>query len=74
MPITPLDGGEAKDFLVIGQVVSIYVDERFVADGMVDTAAMHPIMRGGYFDYFHITPDQRFTMRRPKGAGEFTGS
>ncbi|GJD34239.1 flavin reductase family protein [Methylobacterium aerolatum] len=74
VPITPLDGGEAKDFLVIGQVVSIYVDERFVADGMVDTAAMHPIMRGGYFDYFHITPDQRFTMRRPKGAGEFTGS
>jgi hypothetical protein len=45
-----------------------------VTDGMVDTAAMHPIMRGGYFDYFHATADTRFQMRRPKGAGEFAGS
>ena len=37
-------------------------------------AAMHPIMRGGYFDYFHATADTRFQMRRPKGAGEFAGS
>ncbi len=73
VPLVPLEGGEAENFLVIGQVVSIYVDERFVTDGMVDTAAMHPIMRGGYFDYFQVTPETRFTMRRPKGAGEFTG-
>jgi flavin reductase (DIM6/NTAB) family NADH-FMN oxidoreductase RutF len=74
VPLVPLGGGEPDNFLVIGQVVSIYVDERFVRDGMVDTAAMHPIMRGGYFDYFHATADTRFQMRRPKGAGEFTGS
>ncbi len=74
VPLVPLEGGEAENFLVIGQVVSIYVDERFITDGMVDTAAMHPIMRGGYFDYFQVTSETRFTMRRPKGAGEFTGS
>ena len=74
IPLVPLAGGEADNFLVIGQVVSIYVDERYVTDGMVDTAAMHPIMRGGYFDYFHATADARFRMSRPKGAGEFTGS
>lgn len=74
MPLVPLEGGEAENFLVIGQVVSIYIDPRYVVDGMVDTAAMHPIMRGGYFDYFHVTADTRFQMRRPKGAGEFTGS
>lgn len=74
VPLVPLEGGEAENFLVIGQVVSIYIDPRYVVDGMVDTAAMHPIMRGGYFDYFHVTADTRFQMRRPKGAGEFTGS
>jgi len=72
VPLVPLGGGEAENFLVIGQVVSIYVEDRFVADGMVDTGAMHPIMRGGYFDYFHVTAESRFTMRRPKGAAEFT--
>ena len=71
-PLVPRDGGEAGNFLGIGQVVSIYVEDRFVADGMVDTGAMHPIMRGGYFDYFHVTAESRFTMRRPKGAAEFT--
>jgi flavin reductase (DIM6/NTAB) family NADH-FMN oxidoreductase RutF len=74
VPLTPLDGTEAENFLVIGQVVSIYVDRAYVKDGMVDTGAMHPIMRGGYFDYFHATQDTRFQMRRPKGAGEFSPS
>ena len=72
IPLVPLDGGEAANFLVIGQVVSIYVDDRFVADGLVDTAAMHPIMRGGYFDYFAVGPDAKFSMQRPKGAGDYT--
>ncbi|MFD0936327.1 flavin reductase family protein [Methylobacterium trifolii] len=73
VPLVPLNGGEPSNFLVIGQVVSIYIDDRFVVDGLVDTAAMHPIMRGGYFDYFGVTPETKFQMRRPKGAGEFTG-
>ncbi|WP_430913637.1 flavin reductase family protein [Methylobacterium sp. sgz302541] len=68
VPLTPLGGGEAANFLVIGQVVSIYVDDRFVVDGLVDTAAMRPIMRGGYFDYFSVTPENRFEMRRPKSG------
>ena len=67
-------GRRAELFPVIGQVVSIYLDERFVEDGMLDTAAMQPIMRGGYFDYFRATPETRFQLRRPKGAGEFRES
>ncbi|HEV7438723.1 MAG TPA: flavin reductase family protein [Methylobacterium sp.] len=66
--LVPLDGGEPANFLVIGQVVSIYIDDRFVANGLVDTGAMRPIMRGGYFDYFTATPETRFEMRRPKGG------
>ncbi len=69
VPLVPLGGGEAGSFLVIGQVVSIYVDDRFVHDGRVDTAAMQPILRGGYFDYFRITPEDRFELERPKGGG-----
>ncbi|AWN38206.1 flavin reductase family protein [Methylobacterium radiodurans] len=71
VPLRPLDGSEPANFLVIGQVVSIYIDDRFVADGRVDTAAMEPILRGGYFDYFRITPENRFEMNRPKGGGDF---
>lgn len=69
IPLEPLEG-RGHYHLVLGQVVSIYVDDRYVVDGRVDTAAMRPIMRGGYFDYFTITPENRFEMRRPAGGGD----
>ena len=62
--------GEAMDqFMVLGQVVGVYVADQFIVEGLVDTAAMRPIMRSGYFDYFVATPETRFAMRRPKGGG-----
>ena len=70
VPLTPLDGSEANHFLVIGQVVSIYVDDAFVKDGRVETGAMHPILRGGYFDYFAVSEENRFELKRPPGAGQ----
>ncbi|KQP41490.1 flavin reductase [Methylobacterium sp. Leaf104] len=69
VPLTPLDGSDASHFLVIGQVVSIYIDDRFIRDGLVDTGAMRPILRGGYFDYFTAEPETRFELRRPPGGG-----
>jgi flavin reductase (DIM6/NTAB) family NADH-FMN oxidoreductase RutF len=68
VPLTPLGGGPAKYHLVIAQVVGIYIDDRFIVDGLVDTAAMRPITRGGYHDYFVATPETKFSMRRPEGA------
>ena len=68
VPLVPLGGGEPANFMVIGQVVSIYVDDRFVRDGRVDTGAMRPILRGGYFDYFTAEAENRFELRRPKGG------
>ena len=68
VPLVPFDGSEAGSFMVIGQVVSIYVDDRFVRDGRVDTGAMRPILRGGYFDYFTAEAASRFELRRPKGG------
>lgn len=70
VPLTPLDGSEASHFLVIGQVVSIYIDDAFITDGLVETGAMRPILRGGYFDYFTAEPETRFALKRPKGAGQ----
>jgi hypothetical protein len=49
-------------------VVGIYIDDRFIIDGLVDTAAMRPIMRAGYMDYFVATPETRFAMQRPPRA------
>ena len=68
VPLTPLSGAEARYFLVIGEVVAIHIDERFIVDGLVDTAAMRPITRAGYRDYFVATPDTRFAMTRPRGG------
>jgi flavin reductase (DIM6/NTAB) family NADH-FMN oxidoreductase RutF len=62
--------GEALDrYLVLGQVVGIHIDERFLKDGLLDTAAMRPIARAGYHDYFVSTPETKFSIRRPRGGG-----
>ncbi|MBV9079038.1 MAG: flavin reductase family protein [Methylobacteriaceae bacterium] len=64
-----LEGRAMDQYLVLGQVVGVHIDDRFIADGLVDTAAMRPIMRGGYMDYFVATPETKFSMRRPRGGG-----
>jgi flavin reductase (DIM6/NTAB) family NADH-FMN oxidoreductase RutF len=58
-----LDGTDSGRRLVIGRVVGIYIDERFVHQGRVDTAAMRPIARGGYDEYSVV--ERVFTMPRP---------
>jgi flavin reductase (DIM6/NTAB) family NADH-FMN oxidoreductase RutF len=68
--LTTLAGETMDQYLVLGQVVGVYIDDRFIVDGLVDTAAMRPIMRSGYFDYFVATPETRFALRRPKGGGQ----
>jgi flavin reductase (DIM6/NTAB) family NADH-FMN oxidoreductase RutF len=68
VPLTPLAGGEPRYFLVIGEVVGVYIDDGFIVDGLVDTAAMRPITRAGYRDYFVATPETKFSMTRPRGG------
>ncbi|MBZ6075506.1 flavin reductase family protein [Microvirga puerhi] len=68
VPLAPLEGGSPSYYLVIGQVVGIHIDDRYIVNGMVDTAAMRPIARSGYRDYFVATPDTKFTMVRPGGG------
>jgi flavin reductase (DIM6/NTAB) family NADH-FMN oxidoreductase RutF len=60
-----LQGRLLDNHIVIGQVVGIYIDDRFIRDGLLDTAAMRPIARAGYHEYFVATPETRFSLNRP---------
>jgi flavin reductase (DIM6/NTAB) family NADH-FMN oxidoreductase RutF len=62
------DGRKMDQYLVLGQVIGVHIDDRFIKDGLVDTAAMRPIMRSGYMDYFVATPETKFSIQRPTGA------
>ena len=66
--ISPLSGEEPRYYLIIGEVVGVHIDDGFIVEGLVDTAAMRPITRAGYRDYFVATPETRFSMTRPKGG------
>ena len=63
VPLNDLAGRPLDRHVVIGQVVGIYIDERFIKNGLLDSAAMKPIARGGYHDYSVL--DESFTMVRP---------
>jgi flavin reductase (DIM6/NTAB) family NADH-FMN oxidoreductase RutF len=51
--------------LVIGQIVGVYIDDRFIKNGLVDTAAMKAIARLGYMDYAVVTAETVFSITRP---------
>lgn len=59
----PGDDGTVPYHMVIGRVVGIHIDERFIREGRVDTAAMRPIARLGYSEYATVT--EAWRMRRP---------
>lgn len=58
-----VDGRDSGRRLVLGRVLGIHLDERFVRDGRVDSAAMRPIARGGYDEYSVV--EKVFSMPRP---------
>ncbi len=62
--VLDLHGRPTDSHLVFGQVVGVHIDERFIKNGLVDTAAMRPIARCGYMDY--AVADKLFTLDRPK--------
>jgi flavin reductase (DIM6/NTAB) family NADH-FMN oxidoreductase RutF len=59
-----MNGQETENILVFGQVIGVHIDENFIRDGRVDTAAMLPIARCGYMDY--AVTDKLFSLNRPK--------
>lgn len=59
----PDDDGHVSDFMVVGRVVGVHIDDRFINEGRVDTAALKPLGRLGYAEY--ATVENIWRMRRP---------
>ena len=57
------DGKAVDCHVVFGQVVGVHIDDRFIVDGRLDTAAMRPIARCGYDGYAVV--ESVFAMQRP---------
>lgn len=59
-------GTEVDCWLTVGEVVGVHIDTALLVDGVYQTAAAHPIVRGGgSSDYFEISPEALFRMDRP---------
>lgn len=58
-----LDGRPIDRHVVFGQVVGVHIDDRFIRNGRLDTAAMKPIARCGYDEYSVV--EAVFSMARP---------
>jgi flavin reductase (DIM6/NTAB) family NADH-FMN oxidoreductase RutF len=63
IPMTTATGEPVDTHVVFGEVVGVHIDDRFVAGGLLDTAAMKPIARCGYDQYAVVT--SVFSMTRP---------
>ena len=63
LPLIDKEGVRSLFDLVLGQVIGVHIDDQFIKDGLVDTAAMRLLSRLGYLDY-GVT-DTVFAMPRP---------
>ncbi|MDB5846628.1 MAG: Asp/Glu/hydantoin racemase [Rhodoferax sp.] len=62
------DGSKLPTWLVLGEVVAVHISRRLLKEGIYDTAAARPILRGGGpADYFEVLPEGLFKMWRPRG-------
>ncbi len=60
------DGRALDQWMVFGEAVTIHIDPALLEDGVYQTARAHSVARGGGpADYFEITEDALFKMRRP---------
>jgi flavin reductase (DIM6/NTAB) family NADH-FMN oxidoreductase RutF len=60
-----IDGRALDRYVVFGQAIGVYIDDQFLKNGRLDTAAMRPIARCGYDEYAVV--QEVFAMQRPKG-------
>ena len=59
-------GESVPTWLILGEVVGVHIDADLLKNGVYDTAAAEPVLRGGgAADYFTIGAGQLFRMQRP---------
>ncbi len=62
-------GEKVEGWLVLGEVVAVYIDKLLLKNGVYQTADAYPIMRsGGLNDYVQVTPETVFQINRLAGA------
>ncbi|MCO8162189.1 flavin reductase family protein [Pseudomonas sp. 21LCFQ010] len=60
------DQEPVPSWLILGEVVAVHIASWLLKDGIYDTAAAEPILRGGGpADYFQLGPEALFKMHRP---------
>ena len=61
------DGTQVPTWLVLGEVVMVHINEQLLKDGIYQTAAGKPLLRGGGpGDYFTISEAGKLVMMRPR--------
>jgi len=67
LQLASADGDEIATWLVLGEVIGVHIDQALLKNGSYDTAAAHPILRGGGpADYFEVSQESLFQMYRPR--------
>ncbi|MBV1702053.1 MAG: flavin reductase family protein [Hyphomicrobiales bacterium] len=61
-----ISGERVNCFLVLGEVVGVHIQDQFIQNGRVMTAAMQPLARCGYMDY--AVANATFELERPPGG------
>ncbi|MEY3621381.1 MAG: hypothetical protein RL132_463 [Pseudomonadota bacterium] len=66
VPLLP-PHGKSEPFwtVLIASIVGVHIDEAYIRDGRVDTAALQPVARLGYMDYTRVSSESLFTLNRP---------
>ena len=64
VPLEDIEGRAIDSHVVLGQVIGVHIDNRFIKNGLLDTAAMKPIARCGYDSYAVV--EHLFSMPRPR--------
>ncbi len=61
------EGRPVDSWMMFGEVVAVHIDRALLKDGLYQTAAAEPILRGGGpGDYFKVTEAEKFVMMRPR--------
>ena len=65
LPNVDRDNGTGN-YVIFGQVVGIFINDKFIKDGLFNARAARPLVRLGYMDYGVVGSENTFTKNRPR--------
>ena len=65
LPNVDRDKGTGN-YVIFGQVVGIFINDKFIKDGLFNASAARPLVRLGYMDYGVVGSENTFTRNRPR--------